>query len=192
MDSRMFFSSADRQHGFSLIELIVVIVILAVIGVVAVPRYADMTTKARITYIESLADAFSVTMNLVKAKALLTGKDGTPGKDTVIVDGKEIKITPRLYPVTTGPNRQGGDGIGKLFEGLFTGSDLRYCGNMKCRIKFSSDCYVKYKPGNNDADQNIEVNLADCSYEEEDVVEAPSLNPDTPPDRFLLGLGSWW
>lgn len=64
---------SSNQRGFTLIELIIVIVILGVLSVVAAPRFIDLSTDARIAGLESLSGQMRSTIDLVKAKARVSG-----------------------------------------------------------------------------------------------------------------------
>jgi MSHA pilin protein MshA len=63
----------NHVRGFTLIELIIVIVILGVLSVVAAPRFIDLSRDARIAGLESLAGQMNSTIDLVQAKARVSG-----------------------------------------------------------------------------------------------------------------------
>ncbi|MBS1198463.1 MAG: ral secretion pathway protein [Proteobacteria bacterium] len=60
----------QRQHGFTLIELIVVIVILAILAAVAMPRMVGLTRDARIAKLNAARGAVTATASLVHATIL--------------------------------------------------------------------------------------------------------------------------
>ena len=60
----------QRQHGFTLIELIVVIVILAILAAVAMPRMVGLTRDARIAKLNAARGAVTATSALVHATIL--------------------------------------------------------------------------------------------------------------------------
>lgn len=59
---------AKQQHGFTLIELVVVIVILGILAATALPKFVDLGKDARIAAVQSLAGAIRSTSTLVKSK----------------------------------------------------------------------------------------------------------------------------
>ena len=83
-------------RGFTLIELIVVIVILGVLSAVAIPRFADMGSSARIASITTLAGSVNSSLTLVNALTQLHGI-GTVGSQVNITwvtqsDGTQIRV----------------------------------------------------------------------------------------------------
>ncbi len=66
-------ASIRRSSGFTLLELILVIVILAVIAAIALPRFAALSSEARIASLESVAGTMKSTAAIVRSKAYLQG-----------------------------------------------------------------------------------------------------------------------
>jgi general secretion pathway protein G len=55
-----------RQHGFTLIEIMVVVVILAVLGALVVPQVLDKVDKARVTRAQADIRAISTALDLYR------------------------------------------------------------------------------------------------------------------------------
>ncbi|MFH6952745.1 prepilin-type N-terminal cleavage/methylation domain-containing protein [Pseudoalteromonas sp. XMcav1-K] len=60
-----------KNHGFTLIELIIVIVILGLLAVVAVPKFLNLQQASRISVLEATAASMKATAEQVHAKALV-------------------------------------------------------------------------------------------------------------------------
>ena len=82
-----------KQHGFTLIELVVVITILGILAAFAIPRFASLETEARIAAIQGLAG--SVRSSAALAHSLSLTQNNPP---TVNVEGNLINMT-NGYPV---------------------------------------------------------------------------------------------
>ncbi len=66
-------SNIDNEHGFTLIELIIVIVILGILAVVAIPKYSDMKTEAAEAAADGVLGAAEAAC-AINFAAVLTGK----------------------------------------------------------------------------------------------------------------------
>ncbi|MBF7073343.1 type II secretion system protein [Glaciecola sp. MH2013] len=64
---------SKQQEGFTLIELIIVIVLLGVLAIVAFPRFLDLSRDARIASLTGVATQMNSTIDLVQAKAYVSG-----------------------------------------------------------------------------------------------------------------------
>jgi len=132
-------TSKQRTKGFTLIELIVVIVILAIISIVAIPRFINIAGNARTSSIEGVGGAARSAAQLTKAQALVEGKDGTAGNDTLVIDGQNIKVNTALYPVTSGA--AGVEGIGSAAN---ISSPAPTCTATTCTWTLRTDCIAIY------------------------------------------------
>ena len=69
----------DRQHGITLIELMVVVAIVALLGAIALPAYQDYTRKAR------RADAHTSLMNLRDRQEAYFSNNNTYATDLTLM-----------------------------------------------------------------------------------------------------------
>jgi MSHA pilin protein MshA len=66
-------SKNNKSSGFTLIELIIGIVILGVLAAVAVPKFIDISSDAKVAVLNSMSAQFKSTMTLVQMKARVKG-----------------------------------------------------------------------------------------------------------------------
>jgi MSHA pilin protein MshA len=101
----------NRQHGFTLIELVVVIIILGILAVVAAPKFINLKSDALTANLKSLQGALKSANTLVFSKALLSGQEKLdPG--SVTLNGATISTTlGYITPLA--------DNIAKVLDGSF-------------------------------------------------------------------------
>lgn len=90
-------------RGFTLIELVVVIVVLAILAAVALPRFIDLTTEARIAKLEGARGAVAAAAALANAKHLVQYPNPVDANSPVNMTGLNVTMLNR-YPTadTTG------------------------------------------------------------------------------------------
>lgn len=62
-----------RTAGFTLLELILVIVILAILAAIALPRFAALSSEARVASLKSVAGTMKSSVAIVRSKAHVQG-----------------------------------------------------------------------------------------------------------------------
>lgn len=62
-----------RQHGFTLIELIIVIIILGILAVVTAPKFVNLSDEAQKAQIQGIGAAFQSGVNQIHTKWQISG-----------------------------------------------------------------------------------------------------------------------
>lgn len=77
------------QGGFTLIELVVVIVILGILAAVALPKFVNMSSQARVAKMNGAVGAVKSATALVHAQYLAGGSTAT----TLTLEGQSVTLT---------------------------------------------------------------------------------------------------
>ena len=136
-----------KQHGFTLIELVMVIVILGILAATALPKFADLKGDAREASINAAAGAMKSAMAIVHAQYLIGNNDAS-----VSLEGTTINLI-HGYPSE-----------GDIDEAAGLSSNDYDISAGKIEIKNTSNCYVQYIQALN-ADTAAKVNdpvITDC------------------------------
>lgn len=132
-------ANRKKLRGFTLIELIVVIVILGIMAAVAVPKFVDLQTDARISVMEGLEGAIRGSSTLVYSKSLVDGTEGV-ASSSVSIDSSTTVATVNGYPAATAA------GIGTALElqgditATYAGTvaTFTYTGQAACVITYTA------------------------------------------------------
>lgn len=75
------------QHGFTLIELVLVIIVLGIVAITAAPKFINLQTDARIAALEGFNGALHDANSLVYSKSAIAGKEKEEDDIMAIGDG---------------------------------------------------------------------------------------------------------
>ena len=79
-----------QQSGFTLIELVVVIVILAALAAIALPRYINLGTDARIASVNGVAGGLRSAVAIVQARYIANGN--TAATTVTMLDATVVTV----------------------------------------------------------------------------------------------------
>lgn len=82
----------NKNHGFTLIELVIVIVILGILAVTVAPKYMNISSDARIATLESLQGTMRSASDLVHLKAKIENKTDCSTDPTIEVENVSITL----------------------------------------------------------------------------------------------------
>lgn len=106
------------NHGFTIIELIVVIAILSLLAAVALPKFADLTSEARTASLAGVRGGFGAAVQIAHAK-WLAGGTGVAGN--VSLDGATVVVNSNGWP-TLDTDNAAQDTSSELYGILMSGA----------------------------------------------------------------------
>ena len=81
-----------KQSGFTMIELIVVIVIIGILAAIAVPRFINQTSNARIAALNGLAGAINSAAELAQTEYVAEGYNNSSTATSITMNGTTVTV----------------------------------------------------------------------------------------------------
>lgn len=95
--------SRQKQHGFTLIELVIVIVILGILSAFALPRFADLGSDARAAALEGAIGSVKSAASIAHSACLASSNcDQTASGETVSLEGTAVDMEGGYPAAATG------------------------------------------------------------------------------------------
>ncbi|MCP4272420.1 MAG: type II secretion system protein [Gammaproteobacteria bacterium] len=158
----------QKHQGFTLIEMVVVIVLIGILAAVALPKFTDMSTNAKISTVDGLAGAIHSTVALAASNCIVAP---TCTRTTVYSasSGNTADIEGTTYLFHYG-NITAWDAGGNVSDLVFLDgfTVAPYVGGSYARV-FTFDqggtpanCSVTYTLSNNSSDYSITKDTSGC------------------------------
>jgi len=146
------------NQGFTLIELVVVIVILGILAAVALPRFIDLSSDARISTVKAMAGAVNTGAMLARSKAIILGKDvSSSGPISVDLDGDNNNDVRLVFGY---PDSTDSASMQWIIDDM---GDFQYTPGNPGKYELQTDCRVEYSNAlNKDSAPQISVTTSGC------------------------------
>jgi len=134
--------SVRTQHGFTLVELVIVILILGILSAVALPRFLNLGKDARNAKVQALAGSIRSAAQITRAAALVGQATGATG--SVSLDGASVN-TVYGYPAASAAGIVSAAGIDPTSDKVAL--DTSVTGTVVVMVPGGSDqttCSVSY------------------------------------------------
>lgn len=110
----------DNKKGFTLIELVMVIVILAILAAVAIPRFIDLQSDARVSTAKGIGGAVAGAANILHAQYLLKGTTYMLGTTEGAVEATAVLYNANIAGATVVVSQNATFGADASRSGLVT------------------------------------------------------------------------
>lgn len=138
------------QSGFTLIELVVVIAILGILAAVALPRFTDLQTQARVAKVNALMGSVRAAAANAKATAVVGGTScATATGTSVSMEGATITLN-HCYPTADAAGIIAAANLNGANDGVTISAGAAAAGSVvtiavigasdtaKCRVSYTS------------------------------------------------------